>query len=286
VEGPEPSETATATVAPPRLPDALILGAAKAGTTSLAAWLGAHPDVHVPPQKEIHFFSHRWEMGLAWYASELGETTKPLVVEASPEYLAHPDAAGRIAEVLPDAKLIALLREPADRAWSHYWYDHDLGLRELPTFEELAAAAGTADEHDHLEQGRYGRHLERYSATVPRDRLLVLWFDDLRDHPERTWREVCAFLGIDADPVPASVGSVHNKHYTIRFPAVRRFMLRQRAWRRWPFGLARRIDRFVRAEQDNPEMDADVRQQLRAAFADDRQALEAWLGRPVPAGWR
>jgi hypothetical protein len=283
----DPAMPSPGNAEPGRLPDFLILGAPKSGTTSLAAWLGAHPDVFVPPQKELHFFCRddRWEQGLPWYEAQFdGAGRRRLAGEATPNYLDDVPSAARIAATVPSARMIAILRDPVARAWSHHCYDRDLDIH-TTAFEQVAASAGTDHEHRYLWQGRYVRHLERYAALVDREQLLVLWFDDLRDRPDDTWREVCAFLRLDPDPVPAAVGSVHNRHYTVRVPAVRRAMVRYRAWKRLPFGLAGRVDGWLRDEQPYEELDPGTRDELRATFADDDRALEAWLGRPRPPDW-
>jgi hypothetical protein len=270
-----------------RLPDFLIIGSPKSGTTSLAAWLAAHPDVFVPPQKELHFFSRddRWELGTEGYAAEFaGAGRRRLAGEATPNYLDDEGVAARLAATVPAARLIAILREPVERAWSHHCYDRDLGIDTTP-FEQVVASAGGPDEHRYLWQGRYVRHLERYTALMPREQMLVLWFDELRDHPEQTWREVCRFLDLPADPVPDAIGTVHNRHYTVRLPWVRRAMVRGRAWKRLPLGLAPRLDRLLRSERAYDELDPKVREELRSTYIADDQALAAWLGRPLPAGW-
>jgi hypothetical protein len=272
---------------PPRLPDFLILGAPKSGTTSLAAWLDARDDVLVPPQKELHFFSRddRWEQGLDWYSPYFEPAGDRLAGEATPNYLDDPKAPERIAATAPGARLIAILRDPVDRAWSHYSYDRDLALNEVPPFDDVVRGAGGPAEHRYLSQGRYVRHLERYVEHVPREQLLVLWFDDLRDRPAEVWKEVCSFVGIPVEPVPEAVGSVHNRHYRLRARWVRDLMIRGRAWRRLPFGLAGRIDKLLRAEGGYDDMAPAHRARLRESFAADDRALEAWLGRPCPPGW-
>ena len=269
-----------------RLPDFLIIGSPKSGTTSLATWLGSHPRVFIPPQKELHFFSRddRWAQGTTWYAAEFEPAGSRLAGEATPNYLDDEVVTPRLAETVPSARLVAILREPVERAWSHHCYDRDLDIGS-PPFDEVVASAGHPDEHRYLRQGRYVRHLERFASLVPREQLLVLWFDDLRDHPEATWREVCRFLGLPADPVPAAVGTVHNRHYTVRFPWVRRAMIRGRAWKRLPLGLAPRLDRLLRAERPYDDLEPAVRDELRAVYANDNRRLEEWLGRPLPAGW-
>lgn len=274
-------------VAGARLPDFLIIGSPKSGTTSLAAWLGAHPDVFVPPQKELHFFSRddRWALGPDWYASEFAPAGRRLAGEATPNYLDDEAVAPRLADTVPDARLIAIVREPVERAWSHHCYDRDLGIDSTP-FEQIAAGAGGPDEHRYVRQGRYVRHLRRFADLVPREHTLVLLFDDLRDEPEATWRQVCSFLGISADPVPAAVGTVHNRHYTVRFPRVREAMVRWRAWKRLPFGIAPRLDRLLRSERPYDELSPALREQLRATYAADNSDLAVWLRRALPEGWR
>jgi hypothetical protein len=267
-------------------PGFLILGAAKAGTTSLAAWLAARPDVYVPPQKELHFLSSDdlWGRGVASYEAAFAPAGDRLAGEATPNYLGLDTVPARAAQVVPGARLIALLREPVERAWSHHAYDHELGIAEV-AFDDVAATVGRDDEHRYLAQGRYLRHLERWCEHFPRDQLLVLWFDELRSDPRAVYRRTCEFLGLDPSQVPEEVGSVHNAHYRLRAPWVRRQMLRWRAWARLPFGLAPRLDRLLRDERGYEGIDPALAARLRRAFAADNQALAAWLGEPLPASW-
>ena len=269
-----------------RLPDFLIIGAPKSGTTSLSAWLGAHRDVFVPPQKELHFFSRedRWDQGEEWYAAEFASAGSRLAGEATPNYLDHEPTAARVASMLPGARLIAILREPVDRAWSHHCYDRDLDMDTTP-FDEIAASAGGPDEHRYVWQGRYVRHLERFAAQLPASSSSCCGSRISATTPSSMWREVCEFLGLDPEPVPAAVGSVHNRHYTVRLPWVRQAMVRGRAWKRLPFGLAGRLDRLIRDERPYEEMTPELRTQLGAAYAADDRALSDWLGRPLPPGW-
>jgi hypothetical protein len=270
-----------------RLPDFLILGAAKSGTTSLSAWLDARADVFVPPQKELHFFSRddQWARGVSHYTDAFDPAGARLAGEATPNYLARDEVTVRAAQTVPDARLIALLREPVDRAWSHHSYDRELGIADV-SFDDVAASVGTPDEHWYLEQGRYLRHLARWCEQFPRDHLLVLWFDDLRDRPLDTYRTVCEFLDLDPAVVPDEVGSVRNAHYRLRAPWVRQQMLRWRAWSRLPFNLAPRIDGWLRSEKRYDAIDPAVAARLRGAFAADNDALAAWLDEPLPAAWR
>src|SRR5919201_3141433 len=135
---------ATAPLRP--LPDFLIIGAQKAGTTALYAYLRWHPGITGPSWKEVSFFDRYYARGEAWYRGNMPSRPRqwlaerrngrpPLVGEASPSYLFHPLAPERVANLLPRARLIAVLRNPVDRAFSHYQHELSLG-REHLSFEE------------------------------------------------------------------------------------------------------------------------------------------------------
>jgi len=205
---------ATASVRP--LPDFLILGAQKAGTTALYAYLRWHPQISGPSFKEVSFFDRHYVRGERWYRAHLpARRSGTIVGEASPSYLFHPLAPQRVAQLLPHARLIALLRNPVDRAFSHYQHEVALG-REPLTFEE---AIDREDErmqgevehmlrdpeyfseawwnYTYLARGQYAAQLERWFQAFPRERLLVLLTDELADDPAGTHRRVLEFLGVE-----------------------------------------------------------------------------------------
>src|SRR5215216_7751234 len=135
---------ATAKLRP--LPDFLVLGAQKAGTTALYAYLRRHPQIAGPSWKEVSFFDRHYARGESWYRGNFPSRpatwlarrragAEPIVGEASPGYLFHPHAPQRVATLLPNVRLIALLRDPVDRALSHYHHELALG-RESLSFEE------------------------------------------------------------------------------------------------------------------------------------------------------
>src|SRR6187200_1451927 len=130
--------TATARGRP--LPDFLVIGAQKAGTTALYAYLRWHPGITGPSWKEVSFFDRHWWRGEAWYRGQFPlRAGGRLVGEASPSYLFHPLAPERARSLVPDAKLIALVRNPVDRAYSQYQHAVALG-REPLSFEDALAA--------------------------------------------------------------------------------------------------------------------------------------------------
>jgi hypothetical protein len=205
------------------LPDALVIGAQRCGTSSLYRWLGAHPGVVPSFRKEVEYLSRYHHRGEGWYRAhfELAAGRRHLRFEATPDYLLHPLAAARAAAVVPDARIVALVRDPAARAWSHYRHMVRLGYETLPFAAALAAedercapdlAALAADpDHDprallrysYVARGRYAPQLARWLAHYPRERVLVLSSADLFADPAGTYAALLEFLGLDAWTPPA-----------------------------------------------------------------------------------
>jgi hypothetical protein len=197
------------------LPDVLILGAMKAGTSSLHHCLTQHPGVIAPLRKEVHYFDVHYEEGERWYRAHFGRVGEPgLNLDSSPYYLAHPLAPQRAHALVPDARLIVLLRDPVRRAYSQYWHERDK-RRETLSFEEAIAAepARLGDDeqrlargeirhsraHQHfgyLARGRYAEQLERWWQVYPRDRMLVLRFEDLARDPLEVLGRTLDYLGL------------------------------------------------------------------------------------------
>lgn len=197
-----------------RLPDFLVLGAQRAGSTSLFDYLCLHPAVAEPTHKELHFFDQNWWRGIGWYRRLFPITRGHVTGEASPYYLYHPLAPARVAATVPHAKLIVLLRDPVQRAYSQYnlsvHYGHeDLSFEEaldreperLAGEEEKIAAdprykSFSHRHHSYLERGLYAEQLERWFGYFPREQLLVLRAEDMFRDPAAAYGEVLAFLGL------------------------------------------------------------------------------------------
>jgi hypothetical protein len=230
---------ATAKIRP--LPDFLILGAQKAGTTALYAYLRRHPKITGPSWKEVSYFDRHYARGSDWYRGNfpnLLRTRGELVGEASPSYLFHPLAPQRVKELVPDARLVVLVRNPIDRALSHYHHELALG-RESLSFEDALAAEerrleGEEDRlradpryfssewwsHTYKARGRYGEQLERWLQVFPREQLLALPSEDLLGEPERAHAEVLQFLGVPAHRLD-SYPRVFERHYAEMKPETR-----------------------------------------------------------------
>ena len=212
------------------LPSFIIIGAQRAGTTSLFDYLGRHPDVASPTavaediawSKEVRFFDDRFTRGLDWYRSLFPLAVRRryarargrdlVAAEATPYYLFHPFVPERIAATLPDVRLIALLRDPIERVL-HYQLAHRKG-REHLSFEEALAAEPeriAEDEphlgdptyrsrhhrhHSYLARGLYAEQLERWFAHFPREQMLIIRSEEFLAKPAETYERVLDFLGL------------------------------------------------------------------------------------------
>jgi len=244
------------------LPDFLVIGAQKAGTTTLYAYLRWHPSIGGPFWKEVSFFDRHWARGEAWYRGQFPlHRDGVLVGEASPSYVFHPLAPQRVYSVVPDTKLIVLLREPGDRAYSQYQHEVALG-RERLSFEEALAAEDerlqgevqrlSADprafsrewwDHTYAARGLYAEQLERWLELFPGEQVLVLTTEEFGARPEETYASVLSFLG--APP-----------HSLDQYPRV--------------------------FDRDYPPMNEETRRALTERFAEPNRRLERLLGRPLP----
>jgi hypothetical protein len=223
------------------LPSFLIIGAQRAGTTSLIDYLGRHPDVAAPSpgghyaypgelvswrgswlEKELHFFDSRFELGLDWYRSFFPLRARRRVArargrdliagEATPYYLFHPGVPERVAATLPDVRLIVLVRNPVDRAYSHFHLMKRKGLEKLSFAKAVAAEerrlAGVEERlreepafrskahrhHSYLARGLYAEQLERWFAVFPRERFLILRAEDFFADTAEVYSDVLDFL--------------------------------------------------------------------------------------------
>ena len=175
-----------------RLPNLAYIGPDKAGSSWLHTMLDHHPQVYVTEAKDLYFFDRFYHRGKDWYARQFGGALEHhrYIGEVCPDYLACPKAPARMQEVIPRARLVVTLRDPASRAFSSYLYMRKHG--EGPaTFREALRSFP-----DLLEHGRYGTQLARYAAHFPKDQIFVGLFDDLRDDPQTFIDGLTDWLGI------------------------------------------------------------------------------------------
>ena len=214
------------------LPDFLIVGAQKAGTTSLHDYLCQHSRVVPPATKEVNYFDLEFHRGTNWYRAHFQRTgsAPTLTGEATPYYLFHPLVPQRVAGVLPACRLIVILRNPIDRAFSHHNHERALGFESLPFEQAIAAEAQRLDgeearllsepryhsaayrHHSYVSRGRYAEQLERWLRYVDRDRLLVLSAEELFADPAKVVAEAQEFLGLRQE-IPADVSPKNARAY-------------------------------------------------------------------------
>jgi hypothetical protein len=220
------------------LPDFLILGAQKAGTTALYDYLHRQPAISGPAWKEVSFFDRHWARGERWYRGNFPRRAAARVGEASPGYLFHPDAPRRVRELLPDARLVAVLRDPVARAYSHYRHEVALGREPLSFEDALAAEDGRMDGElermaadpayfsyawwnwTYRARGLYAEQLERWYAVFPREQLLVVLNEELAADTAGTVARVLDFLGAPP-PQPAEYPRVYDRDYERMRPETR-----------------------------------------------------------------
>lgn len=206
------------------LPNFLIIGAAKSGTSSLYRYISQHPDIFMSPVKEPHFFGYEDAPPQAQGPDDFvntaitnidaykelfaGVTAERAIGEASPTYLYLPRAQERIRVHVPGAKLIAILRHPADRAFSAYMHvmrDHRetaVDFREALSLEDERIAANWGPIWHYTAAGFYSQQLSRFYEHFDRDQIRVYLYDDFAENPVRLVQDIFDFLGVDSQFTP------------------------------------------------------------------------------------
>jgi ABC-type polysaccharide/polyol phosphate transport system ATPase subunit len=199
------------------LPSFLIIGTQKGGTTSLYSYLTQHPNIRPAVIKEVHYFDEQYDQGLDWYKShfpaDMGEYD--ITGEASPYYLFHPQVPERVHHSLAKTKFIVLLRNPVERAYSHYQMMVRRGLESLPFAEAVRAESSRGVEEElhkleqdpayvssicshysYLKRGLYAEQLDRWFRCFPREQFLIMSTEQLMSHTAECYERAVQFLGV------------------------------------------------------------------------------------------
>lgn len=292
------------------LPNFLVIGAGRSGTTSLYEYLREHPEVFMSPVKEANYFAfpegHQPERGpggvlvrrgavstLAEYEALFADAGDARAIgEASPRYLRTPEAPARIDALLPDVRLVAILRDPVERAYASYLGLRRDGLEPQPTFED----ALRDDERRQREgwpfsglvdAGLYHRHLSRYYERFPPERIRVYLHDDLRADAAGLVRDLLSFLGVDPDFSP-DTARVHGRTGVVRNRVLGELWSRSRRVRDglgpvMPRRVSEGVRRWVLRDLERPQVAPATRAQLIPVFRPDVLALEELIGRDLSA---
>ena len=261
--------------APLRLrPTFLVIGAQKAGTTSLYSYLSRHPAILCARPKEVHYFNVHYPLGDRWYLSHFPLATRGLVIrrrfgtppavgEVTPGYLFHPHAPERVHAVSPEMKLVAVLRDPVERAYSQYRMQvRGRGLEATGSFEDAlererlelpaelellhedpAYVSPTGLWRSYVARGRYADHLDEWLSWFPLEQLLVVTSEELRADPASAVATIADFLGVPP----------------------------------WPADTYR-----LRSVSEYEPLPDELRERLAAVFEPQSRRLEQLLGRKLP----
>jgi hypothetical protein len=274
------------------LPNFLVIGAAKSGTTSLHHYLREHPQIYLPRIKEINYFAYTperprgrqyWATTLDEYAAHFREAAGLKAVgEVTPAYMNSPVAAANIARELPDVRLVAILRDPADRAYSRYLMNQRAG-QDLPPFDQIIPQR----DHPMIREGMYYDRLKPYFDQFPRERIKVLRYDDLQQRFAGMFRELLEFLEVDPDYLPD--GTVRHAQ-GVRFRSKALQSLKSSRLMRFhlkPMIPAALLNRLVKAKARTavapPKLTVEQRSRLVDIYRDDIDRLQQLVGMDLSA---
>lgn len=293
------------------LPNFLILGAAKAGTTSLYKYLEQHPDVYMSSFKEPGFFAfegekldfkgpgtqhriNKWTVTNidAYRAMFAGVKNEKAIGEATPLYLYYPQACDRIFHYIPDAKLIAMLRHPVDRAFSNYVWAVQPGAEPINNFRNALAAEPERINNNwgprwhYKAQGFYYRQLKPYFEKFDRQQLKICLYEDFVANPVKVIKDIFQFLEIDSSFEP----DLSKKHNTSQIP-------RSKVWQGFiekpnpiklllkpllPINFRQNLKQTVRKKNlYKPKLEPSIRQELIAEYREDILKLQELINRDL-----
>ena len=186
-------------------PTFLFIGGQRCGSSWVHKCLNEHPQVFTATPKEVHFFNRNYEQGESWYLDHFADSGNSVAVgEVTPDYIADPGCPERVHRLNPDLRLIAVLREPIERAQSLYRLKMGTTL-DYPSFTQAV------DHHPEIiEHGHYAQHLHRWLEYFNQDKMLVLLYEDLVSSDENTIRQIYSHIGVDPDFIPTWLGKTDN----------------------------------------------------------------------------
>lgn len=274
----------------PMPPDFIVIGAMRAGTTTLASRLARHPEIGMSKLKETDYFiaEKNFSRGPLWYRS-LFPDHKPIHGEASPNYAKSDVFAGvpqRIRAARPDAKLIYIVRDPVERFWSHYNHTYFMGGVVPPSERLLEHHEG---QHI-LASSMYCRQLSAYLDVFPAEQICVIDLDDLAKTEGGAFADILAFIGASPEsPAPEltianSAGSLAGTPgWALKLSQHRALIeLRSAAPAGFKSGVRRLLGKIQHKPREAPPISPAAREQVAEALAEDVSAFRTLVGRSFP----
>lgn len=285
-------------------PNFFLVGAAKAGTTSAYAYLAQHSQIFFPHIKEPHFFAQLQLSGKQRLFTRYITTRRdylnlfagagrfPIIGDASPSYLWQPDAPRQIRKHAPLAKIAMLLRDPVERAHSHYLMDYREGIQHLSFYDALLQDMRRPDRgwgvsSLYVELGQYAQQVKRYFDTFDPSQIGIFFFEDLRRNPKNVLGQMLRFLGLDVAGVDQiNTSKNHNSYAAPRNELMRRIAgaeISRFLGRMLPAAAGQKIyENFFLRRARKPAIDPRARDLLCQCYAPEVLELEKLLGYPLP----
>lgn len=260
---------------PYRLPNFIICGAQKSGTTSLYHYLSGHQNVFLPQIKELRYFNEFYDKGVEWYADFFANSqANQSIGDVSPQYMIHADiVAKRMYELIPDAKLVFVLRNPVERAYSMYNFDIQRGKYGdiwNKSFEQiLVEPLG----REYLQNGEYDRQIKHFLQFYPTENVQILIFEELIEDPGRELQKLYKFLHL---PSNSATLPVKNKTRVLRIRAISpiiRYLHNYRLLNKVPCRIKQLLGPIVYSEQSYTPMKQQTREQLLEHYMTHNHAL-------------
>jgi len=295
-----------------KLPNFIIVGAAKSGTTSVDQYLRQHPEVYMCPQKEPYFFSFVNKKidfkgpydsimkdvivtDFNEYVSFFNNVTDQKAIgECSNSYLFLTHSAEEIKKYIPDCKIIIILRDPVERAFSHYAQHVMIGHEKL-TFEEAIEqesyrkAAGWRWHYQYLEQSMYYKQVKVYYDIFPKENILVLFFDDLKKDPSLFMKEIFEFIGVS--PMVEGIDfKVYNKTGMPKSRLLHNFLYSKKFFKKllgffipeqFKIHIFKTIYELNMDYTAKPKLSEETRKKLKEYFKPDIKKLEQLLNKDL-----
>ena len=261
-----------------------IVGAQRCGTTSLHHYLSKHPQICMGSEKEIHYYSieKKYIKGMDWYKSRFNNCSENIITgDASPLYLYLDYVPARIAKDYKNAKLIFILRNPADRAWSHYSWQVKRGLEYLSFSKAIKKENKRISKnllnkrrYSYLDRGKYIVQIKRYLKYFPKEQMLFIFTKDLKTKPKQVLNNICKFLEVEEFPVENISKVQINKNQIARFKFIA-FVIHNTFLERNKYAF--RLNKKLNQKDNNLQIKKETQEYMSEYFRDYNQELKDFL---------
>lgn len=268
-------------------PAIFIIGTAKAGTTWLYECLKEHPDVLVSSTGEVDYFSYYYNKGQDWYLDHFKSNHQhKITVDITPSYLTDGTTPERIFKFNPESIIVLVVRNPIDRAYSHYCMHYRAGIVSANVDEEIN------EESRYLQDGLYFKYVKAYEKWFPKEQIVILSYDKLYSDPRKYFNDFCNTVSIDNNFIPtlldkkyhARKGKPKRQYLYKTLINIYRFFAKKPHFKQITslFDSYRKskhiniVHQLVKSEDQFPAMSPHKRQELQRWFKQDLQQFEKW----------